>query len=195
MTTLPGRRRLPTVLAALTIVSGESVLADTLDDGDGILSRAAEVASIFKLMAETLPGKWHGAYADGTADNPIGDWTETSVEYELTAGGTALIENYVDDRGRPYMTTVYHQDNNDLRATHFCGARNHPRMIARKISHEERSVEFDFVDVANLKTVNSYHSRGLLLEIISEDSIILTFTGLEDGARNTRAFKFEREAD
>ncbi len=158
-------------------------------------TRVTTVESIFDVMTEVLPGKWQGAWADGTAEKPTSDWTETTVEYEVTAGGSALIENYTNKQGRPYMTTVYHKDNNDLRATHFCGARNHPRMIARKVDLDGRFVEFDFVDVANLKTVGSYHSRGLSLEIESDDSIVLTFSGLEGGQGNTRVFKFRREAD
>ena len=183
------------MLAAYMVAPGSAVRAETPDVSDMPITRAAAAQSIFKLMAETLPGKWQGAFADGTADNPTGEWTETSVEYVLTAGGTAIIENYVDKEGRPYMTTVYHQDNNDLRATHFCGARNHPRMIARRISPEDKAVEFDFVDVTNLKTLDSYHSRELSLKILGKNSIVLTYTGLENGVSSARTFRFEREAE
>ena len=160
---------------------------------DSAPSRADVVDRIFARMTEVLPGRWQGEFADGTADNPTSEWTGTIVEYEITAGGTALMENYVDASGNPYMTTVYHKDNNDLRATHFCGARNHPRMIARKIDTKSDVVVFDFVDVANLKTVESYHSRGLSLEIGSDNSIVLTFKGLEEGKGNSRVFRFRKD--
>ncbi len=156
-------------------------------------ARVAIVESVFDVMTGILPGKWRGAWADGTAENPTSDWTETTVEYEVTAGGSALIENFTDEQGRPYMTTVYHKDNNDLRATHFCGARNHPRMIARHVDLDRRVVEFDFVDVANLKSADSYHSRGLSLEIESDNEVVITFAGLQDGQGNTRVFKFRKE--
>ena len=198
MTRIKKRRGL-VAAGSLGLIAGLLALAPggpaNADAQDAAVSQAAEVESIFNVMAEVLPGTWHGAFANGTADNPTSDWTETSVVYELTAGGTAIIENYVNSKGQPYMTTVYHQDNNDLRATHFCGARNHPRMIARRISQEEKTVEFDFVDVANLKSMDNYHSRGLSLEILSDDSIVVTYTGLENGSKSTRAFAFRKDAD
>lgn len=168
-------------------------LADEAVNRPAAPTRAQAVDETFDAMRKILPGKWRGENAHGTADNPTSDWEPVTIEYAITAGGTALIENYTDDSGQPYMTTVYHVDNNDLRATHFCGARNHPRMIARTVESERNFVSFDFVDVSNLESPDSYHSRGLDLQIIGEHSIVLTFSGLQGGKENSRVFKLQKE--
>ena len=175
----------------LVLATGAS-LADV--PGDGSAAKRS-VDHFFGEMTDLLHGRWTGEYANGTIDAPVGDWTPTMLEYTATAGGSALIENFVGESGNVYMSTVYHKDNQDLRATHYCGARNHPRMVARTIDAEEKIVFFDFVDITNLKSADSYHSRSLELKILDKDSIVLTFTGLEGGAESSRVFRFRRDRE
>lgn len=149
--------------------------------------------AFFDTLAEVLPGNWDAQYADGSFDNPTSEWQPTRVEYSLTSGGTAIVEDYMSQEGSvPYMTTVYHQDNNDIRATHFCGAQNHPRMISRTFDPESKTMVFGFVDVSNLKLPEDYHSRDIELTIVDKDNIRVTFHGLEDGTRNSRVFALSR---
>jgi len=92
----------------------------------------------------------------------------------------------------PYMTTVYHQDVNDIRATHFCGAMNHPRMISRAFDPETGTMRFGFVDVSNLKSPGDYHSREIELTVVDNDNVRVTFHGLEDGEESSRVFALSR---
>jgi hypothetical protein len=50
------------------------------------------------------------------------------------------------------MVTVYHQDGQDLRMTHYCSAKNQPRMKASSVSPDGNVVSFEFVDATNLAT-------------------------------------------
>jgi len=152
--------------------------------------------AFFDTLAEVLPGSWEGQFADGSFDNPTSEWRPTRIKYYLTAGGTAIVEDYLPADGSDVtMTTVYHQDNNDIRATHFCGAMNHPRLISRTFDPESKTMVFGFVDIANLKSPADYHSRELELTIVDDDHIRLTFFGLTDGESNSRVFAYSRVND
>ena len=148
----------------------------------------------FQTLRETYcPAQWEGEYANGTYENPTGEWSPLRVDYHLTAGDTAIVEDYVEVGGTDvYMSTVYHLDNNNIRATHFCGAMNHPRMISRSIDLDESQASFDFVDVANLRTPEDYHSRGIELRVVDADNVHVTFHGLEDGETSSRVFVLRR---
>lgn len=156
---------------------------------------AAEFAFFGKLV-ELLPGSWEGAYANGTYDNPTGEWTPLRVDYYITSGGTAIVEDYLSsDESEIGMSTVYHLDNNDIRATHFCGAMNHPRMISRGFDADSETLYLDFVDVSNLKLPGDYHSRGIDLTVVSEDNVRILFRGLQDGEDSLRTFNLHRMRD
>lgn len=162
---------------------------------ESISEKAAdEVANeFFGTLRDVLPGKWEGEYADGSYENPTSEWQPLRVDYHLTAGDTAIIEDYVVVGGTDvYMSTVYHLDNNDIRATHYCGAMNHPRMIARSVNLDESLASFDFVDVSNLKAPEDYHSRGIDLRIVDADTVRVTFHGLEEGQTSSRVFALRR---
>ena len=174
----------------------------------GILAAAASTAfaedgpaaypdrqAFFETLVETLPGRWEGRFASGSFDNPTSDWRPTRVDYYVTSGGTALVENYLDEDGSVSMTTVYHMDNNDIRATHYCGARNHPRMVTRGFDAATRTLSLGFVDVANLKTPDTYHSREIELSLVDEDNFHVTYLGIQDGEESSQIFALKRVED
>ena len=74
----------------------------------------------------SLAGTWDGEFTWSGARSGGG---ELDVEYYLTGGGSAVVENHVGPGGA-YMTSVYHRDGDDLRLTHYCAAKNQPRMKA-----------------------------------------------------------------
>ncbi|TPW17391.1 MAG: hypothetical protein FD129_398 [bacterium] len=68
-----------------------------------------------------LEGTW-----EGTAGGD-GDAHAAMVTWEVTAGGTAMIERQF--AGTPdEMVSVYHRDGDDLVMTHYCAMGNQPRM-------------------------------------------------------------------
>lgn len=148
--------------------------------------------AFFADMIEMLPGEWEGQYANGTYAEPTSEWRPIRVDYYVTSGGTALVENYKGSSDAAVMTTVYHLDNNDIRATHFCGTMNHPRMVSRAFDPATRTLTLDFVDVANLKTSNDYHSRAIDISLVDEDNVHVTFFGLQEGDENSRVFALKR---
>ena len=77
--------------------------------------------------------------------------------------------------GTPSMTTVYHLDNGDLRATHFCAAKNQPRLKASSMDLTKGVFEFGFVDVTNVKSLAAPFVHGLDLHLADNDHLELTF--------------------
>src|SRR5205823_13833605 len=65
-------------------------------------------------IIKALVGDWQGSY-EWIGKNRKGPM---NAKYYLTGDGTAVVEDLIVD-GNPNMTTVYHLDGADLRATHL----------------------------------------------------------------------------
>ena len=125
------------------------------------------VAGIVALLCFTLAPGISGAGAEAITGKQgleimkkmAGSWTGTmmkkdgpaaSATYEVTSGGTAVLEKL--DPGGPYeMTTVYYLDGEDLLATHYCSAGNQPMMKLNTKTSDAKKLVFDFVRVTGLK--------------------------------------------
>jgi len=119
---------------------------------------ASEAAADFERL-RSLVGRWHGTIEWTGARTDKG---EMDAEYALTGHGTAVIENLVSG-GETVMTSVYHRDGPTLRMTHYCGARNQPRLKATRIDMASGAIDFAFVDSTNLKTPDAPHVVGVEL--------------------------------
>ena len=136
----------------------------------GILfAQSKEDAAFDKLRA--LAGEWTGTYTWTGARAASG---KMDAQYYLTGNESAVVENLVVD-ATPTMTSVYHRDGNDLRMTHFCGARNQPRLKATAFGPGSSSVTFSFVDVTNLASPQAGHVHGFEIQFLSPDHITLKF--------------------
>jgi hypothetical protein len=121
-----------------------------------------------KLSA--LVGDWEGPYewTGGRAGGTL------KASYYLTGNSSALVENLIME-GVPTMTSVYHLDNGDLRMTHFCAAKNQPRLRAEKIDLAKDTIEFGFVDVTNVTSLAAPFVHGLDVQLLGPDRLELTF--------------------
>ncbi|MBX7151215.1 hypothetical protein K1X84_06205 [bacterium] len=128
-----------------------------------------------------LTGKWKGA-VKWTGANPR-DGGIFDVEYYLTGNGTSIVENLISD-GTITMTSVYHMDGSDLRMTHFCGANNHPRLKADPFNKNEKSVDFQFIDITNLSSPEAGHVHHVKLTFNDADHAVLVFTFIRSGAES-----------
>jgi len=126
-----------------------------------------------------------------------GDWKGTAVwtggrsgsyamdaTYSTTGAGSAVVETLTQD-GVAVMTTVYHLDGADLRMTHYCGARNQPRLKASKIDLARGAIDFAFVDATNLASPDAPHVTGLEVRFGDADHLTITFQ-FEGGGKPAR---------
>jgi hypothetical protein len=174
-------------LLALTIGLSAPALAGDSDAGkaDGSAERSARM---FERM-KTLVGEWQGTY----------EWTggrtgsgELRVTYALTGAGSVLMEHLHQGGDVPSMSSLYHLDGADLRMTHFCGARNQPRLKADTIGAGAEQADFSFVDVTGL-TKNGY-VQAATLRILDADHVDITFKfgGGPPNLSGTELIKLER---
>jgi hypothetical protein len=72
------------------------------------------------------------------------------------------------------MLTVFHMDGEHLMLTHYCVARNQPRLRATEFAADGGAVTFTFLDATNLASRDKGHM----------DKAVYRFTG--DGAFTTK---------
>jgi hypothetical protein len=130
---------------------------------------SSAAAALDRMSA--LAGDWHGTMSWRGARSETGTITAT---YRVTAMGSAVVETLMSN-GVPTMTSVYHLDGSDLRVTHYCGARNQPRLKADRVDLEEGVLDFDYVDATNLASPSAPHVNGIKLQFDGNDHLILEF--------------------
>jgi hypothetical protein len=134
---------------------------------------AAETAGdrMFERL-KGLAGEWEGTFEWSQGRSASGKLKAT---YYLTGNGSALVENLIMD-GVPAMTTVYHLDGADLRMTHYCAAKNQPRLKAKRIDQSAADIEFSLVDVTNVNPKSPGYVDGFLIQFPETDHLNLRFT-------------------
>jgi hypothetical protein len=87
--------------------------------------------------------KWEGHSTQG--------WTE-QLSYSSVAGDSCVMEQseMAGDGPHEHMVTMFHMDGDDLMLTHYCAAKNQPRMRATEISDDGSEMLFTFVDGTNM---------------------------------------------
>lgn len=128
-----------------------------------------------------LAGEWEGSLEWRGARTGRGT---LNAKYSTTGYGSAVVETLISE-GVATMSTVYHLDGSDLRMTHYCGARNQPRLKASKIDVAGGAIDFAFVDATNLPSPDAPHVTGLEVRFGDADHVTLTFL-FEAGGKQSR---------
>src|SRR5205814_2826366 len=109
----------------------------------------------------SLVGEWRGTQ----------DGTEITLTYNLTADGSALMEEF--RAGKTVMVTMFTVDGDHLIATHYCSAGNQPQMMTKAITDPSaKSLTFSLSHVYGMKTAGDWHNTGLTVTM--EDNQHLT---------------------
>ena len=151
------------------VITGLAVLT-TLQAADPKPITGHDAAAAFARL-KTLVGEWQADTPDGKA----------RLTYELTGGGTALVERESDDK-MPGMMTVYHLDGSRLILTHYCMAGNQPRMQASGINPDTGEIQFQFLDITNLASPAAGHMHDVKLRIVDENHVDSQWQFYENGA-------------
>jgi len=135
---------------------------------------AATAQAGFERM-KALEGEWTG---EGPAD-ASGPMT---VTYELTGGGSALVETlFADTPGE--MVTIYTIEDGDLMLTHYCSLGNQPRMRAEPLQGDV--LVFRFAGGANIDPARDDHMHDARYEFVAQDELLIEFTGWSGGRPDT----------
>jgi len=145
-------------------------------------------AALAKLAS--LAGEWEGPFEWTGARTGTG---RMNVAYSVTGYGSAVVENLAVG-GVPSMMSVYHIDGADLRMTHYCGARNQPRLKARRIDLASGAVDFAFVDITNVRSADDPHVYGVEIRFRDTDHFTLTFLFEGSGKKSREQIDLTRVA-
>lgn len=140
-------------------------------------ARSAEVdgAAVFEKL-KTLEGTWEAPAARGGRATTI---------FELTAGGSVLLERYANSSmpGGGHMVTAYHLDGRDLILTHYCIAKNQPTLRAERYDAAAGEVHFEFVRAGNLASEKAGHMRRAKYVLLGPDTFRTEWEFFEDGRK------------
>jgi hypothetical protein len=147
---------------------------------DGATAQDNTGAAAFARL-QTLAGEWEGTVEWTPSRAGTGTMNAT---YYLTGNSSALVENLIMG-GVPTMTSVYHLDGADLRMTHYCAAKNQPRLKAERIDIAKGILDFSFIDATNLPSLSVPHVHGLEVRFLDTDHVTLTFL-FQSGDKESR---------
>jgi hypothetical protein len=106
---------------------------------------------------------------------------KATLDLELTAGGTAVIEkaHVIEGEKTVEMITLYYLDGDQLKMTHYCMAGNQPTMRATYVP-DTKTLTFDFESATNLKSPNDGHMHHAVYTFIDNDHFKTTWTFRKD---------------
>ncbi len=131
---------------------------------------AQRAFDLFKGMA----GMWEGK--DASSGRNI------KIEFKVIANGSVVMATSdYDAHPDEQMVTMYSLDQGKLILTHYCVARNQPRLVAEKISDDGRTIEFKFKDGTGMKDVNTGHMHNVKVWFIGKDEFKDQWSFYKDG--------------
>jgi hypothetical protein len=122
-----------------------------------------------------LAGSWRGKSTKG--------WSETE-NVRVIAGGSAVMCTSFDAHPGESMATMYHMDGDRLLLTHYCIAKNQPRLVASAISEDEKTITFTFLDGTNMKSRDTGHMDSCVLSFVDDDAYTSKWTWYQGGKDN-----------
>ena len=127
-----------------------------------------------------------------------GDWEGTAMGKKVTANfkvmsaGSTVMMVLPGEKPGDEMVTMFHPDNKNLMVTHYCSARNQPRM--RMVPGKDPNViKFEFLDATNLPTPGTPHMVGLSLKMIDKNHHVQTWTFSMNGKTQSEDLDLRRK--
>jgi GH24 family phage-related lysozyme (muramidase) len=121
---------------------------------------------------KALDGSWEGVSSKG--------WTD-QVTFKTIAAGSAVIETSFGAHPGETMLTTYVLDGDRLLLTHYCVAKNQPRLVATEIEDDAKTVTFTFLDATNLASRNRGHMDRATFHFVDDDHVTTRWSWYQDG--------------
>lgn len=119
-----------------------------------------------------LEGAWQGRSTKG--------WEEV-VNFKTIAQGSVVVETSFDAHPNETMMTMFHLDGERLMLTHYCVARNQPRLIATEFADEGRTITFSFLDGGNLPSRDRGHMDKAVFRFQDDNHVSSQWTWYQNG--------------
>jgi hypothetical protein len=135
-----------------------------------IPAKSSPVEDTFARI-KSMAGTW-------TAHSTKG-WDE-DLRFQVIAGGSAVLETSFDAHPGETMATLFYMDGPRLMLTHYCVAKNQPRLMATRFEDDNRTVTFTFVDATNLPTRDHGHMDKVVYHFTDDDHTTSQWTWYQD---------------
>ena len=153
-------------IGALVIFISSVALADNHEH------KPAKVSPEFESM-KALVGTWEGKAKVHGKDETV------KVVYELTSGGTTIVEKL--GPGTPMeMVTVYSSNGKTTSATHYCMAGNQPQLALKNA--KGNSFTFEMVGTNGIADANEMHMHAVTLTV-KGNKLKQEWTSYKDGKK------------
>lgn len=119
-----------------------------------------------------LEGQWHGRSTKG--------WEET-VSFKTIAQGSVVVENSFDAHPNETMMTMFYLDGERLMLTHYCVAKNQPRLEATSFENDGKTITFTFLDATNLPSRDKGHMDKAVFRFVDDNKFSTQWTWYQDG--------------
>jgi hypothetical protein len=108
----------------------------------------------------------------------------------MSAGSSVVLVQDGDKPGNE-MVTVFAPDGKDILVTHYCAAKNQPRMKLQPGS-DPNVLRFTFLDATNLSDPQLGHMVGLTLRFADANHHSQEWTFADHGKEMTEKFEYHR---
>ena len=165
------------VLCVLSSCSVSTAQNDAAEQKHMEAKTPAQLTEMKKLVGNWVGRKVSGAEHEGMQTENI------PLTYEMTSGGSAIVEKIF--AGTPHeMVTVYHAIDNGIMLTHFCMLNNQPRMKYEGDGNDKELV-FKYLDGANLDPKNDQHMHDAVITRIDENTLKHAWTSYSGGKQQS----------
>jgi len=160
------------IITCLVLVAGASGIVDSSNQGANKKVSNSGAAQIAFELLKKLEGKWIGRSTKG--------WEE-KTSFKTIAGGSVVVEETPEANPDESMMTMYHLDGDRLMLTHYCEAKNQPRLVATSFADGGKTITFTFLDGANIPTRDRGHMDKLVMHFMDDNHVTKQWTWYQDG--------------
>lgn len=132
----------------------------------------AETAAQLFDRFKSLEGVWIGTSTKG--------WKEETTVRTIAEGSVVQLTSF-DAHPNETMLTLVHMDVDRLLITHYCVAKNQPRLQLTAVKDEGRTAIFTFLDGTNLPSREKGHMDKAVFRFRDENHYTTQWTWYQDG--------------
>ena len=130
---------------------------------------AKEVFERFRALA----GEWRGRSTRG--------WADRAEVLVIAAGSVVVSSSEFEAHPDETMLTMFHLDGDRLLLTHYCVAKNQPRLRMTSTAEGGKEVTFTFLDATNLASRNQGHMDSVVFRFQDPDHYSSRWSFFKDG--------------
>ncbi len=135
-------------------------------------SAAVDAKALFEKI-KALEGQWRGKSTKG--------WEDTH-SVRVIAGGSVVMFTSFDAHPGETMITMFHVDGDRLLLTHYCVAKNQPRLVATSYDSNAATAVFEYLDGTGLPSRDKGHMDKLVMKFGANDRYTSRWTWYQQGA-------------